>query len=157
MSLDEIYGELAAHMVKGLMYHDQLSHYFAFLNEDSHADKHREAYLKESKAYSKFCKYYICHHGKLVPEQRIDNPNVIPSSWRKYTKEDVDDSTRVNGVNTALDIWVNWERDTKALYSKMYNEFVNMGAVADAMFLCDYIRDVDHELAQAMHEKIEYR
>ena len=31
MTLEEIYSELSAHMIKGLMIHDQMSNYYCFL------------------------------------------------------------------------------------------------------------------------------
>lgn len=32
MTLDEIFSELSAHFIKGLMFHDQMSNYFDFLH-----------------------------------------------------------------------------------------------------------------------------
>lgn len=147
MTLEEIYSELNAHMIKGLMIHDQMSNYYCFLNLKGYAECHKYHYLSESQNYMEVNRYYLRHHNKLIKSKQIDDPKVIPNSWYAYERKDVDATTKRNAVKTGLEKWIDWEKDTKTLYQKMYVELMNMGEVADAQFLECFICDVDEELA----------
>ncbi len=149
MTVEEIYSNLAAHMIKGLMIHDQMVDYYCFLNLKGYAMCHKYHYISENWDYMKLKKYYIKHHGKLIPEKSIENPKVIPSNWYSHIKADVDVSTVRNGVKTGLEKWVAWETETKELYQKAYKDLIALGAIADANFICGFIEGVDWELVQA--------
>lgn len=149
MTVDEIYGELGAHMIKGLMVHDQLANYYEFLGLCGYKRCHEYHYMHESCEYRKMCSYVITHHNKLVPQMPVDDPKVIPDSWYRYTRQDVDSNTKKNAVKNGLNVWVEWEKETKALYEKAYKDLMDMGEVAGACYVRCLIKDVDHELKKA--------
>lgn len=149
MTCEEIFTKLSEHMIKGLMVHEQLANYYEFLNLPGYSRCHEYHFMKESCSYRKLCRYYIDHYNKLIPETEFDNPEVIPASWYSHERKDVDASTKKNAIKTGLEKWVEWETDTKKLYSDMYKEMIENGSVASAKFLCEYIEDVDHELKKA--------
>lgn len=149
MTVEEIYKELAEHMIKGLMIHDQLADYYDFLGLKGYRKCHEYHYLDEACNYRKLCKYFVNHHNKLIHIDEIDNPEVIPESWYKYTRQDVDSNTKKNAVKTGLRIWVEWERDTKELYEQMYKELIDINEVASACIIKCFVEDVDHELEKA--------
>ena len=43
-SVEDIFANLSAHMIEGLMIHDQMASYYKFLNLRSYAECHEERY-----------------------------------------------------------------------------------------------------------------
>ena len=157
MTVDEIYSRLSAHMIKGLMTHEQLANYYDFLGLKGYKRCHEYHYLDETCGYRKLCRYFINHHNRLVPYSDVDNPDVIPQSWYRYSRQDVDPNTKSNGVRNGVNIWVDWEKETKHLYEEMYTELINIGEVASAMEIKKFICDVDKELKKAERKQLELK
>lgn len=149
MSVEEVFSTLSAHMVRGVMLHEQLASYYDFLGLKGYKRCHEYHYLCESINYRKLCRYYINHFNKLIPEKDIENVNVIPMSWYRYSRDDVDTNTRRNAVKTGVETWVAWEKETKNIYEKAYKDLFEMGEVAAALKIACFIEDVDRELKQA--------
>ena len=149
MTVAEIYSQIANHMIKGMMMHEQLANYYDFLGLSGYKRCHEYHYLAETCAYRGLCRYYINHHNKLIPYSDVENPDVIPSNWYNYTRQDVNSATKKNAVRTGLTTWVQWERDTKSLYEHMYKELIDIDEVASAMKIQELICDVDCELKKA--------
>ena len=149
MTVEEIFSGLNAHMIKGMMIHEHLANYYDFLGLKGYKRCHEYHYLDESINHRKLNRYYINHFNKLIPESKIDDPDVIPDGWYRYTRQDVDSNTKRNAVKTGLEKWVMWERETKKLYERMYKELMDIDEVAAAMFVKGMICDVDCELKKA--------
>lgn len=60
--------------------------------------------------------YYIEHYNKLIEVQNKDKINIIPSLWYKHKREDIDMQLKQQSVENAMQIWINWERETKKFY-----------------------------------------
>lgn len=103
MTVEEIFAEVSAHMIKGLMIHDQMSHYYCFLNLKGYSKCHKYHFLKENQDYMELNKYYLHHHSRLIKEKPIEDPKVIPNSWYAYNREDVDATTKRNAVKTGIE------------------------------------------------------
>lgn len=155
MTIDEIFSQLGAHMVEGLMIHSQMSDYFGFIGLDGYQECHKYHYFDENSNYKKLCDYYLHHFNKLVIEQPFKNPSIIPESWYQYTRHDVNATTRKNSIQVAMERWVNWEKDTKKLYEMLYQQLISLNEIAAARFLETFIEDVDEELAGACQKHIE--
>ena len=149
MTCEEIFKELAEHQVKGMMIHEQLANYYDFLGLPGYRDCHEYHFLHESCMYRKLNRYYINHYNKLIPEMEFEQVSEIPESWYSHSRSDVDVNTKRNAVKEGLTKWVEWETETKNLYSNMYKEIMENGNVAAAHFLEEYIEDVDCELKKA--------
>jgi hypothetical protein len=85
----------------------------------------------------------------LIPKFEVENPEVIPDSWYRYSRIDVDNNTKKNAVKNGLSMWVEWEKETKSLYEQMWKELMDIGEVASAMKIKELICDVDCELKYA--------
>ena len=149
MTIVEIFSELSNHMIKGMMVHDQMSNYYRFLGLNGYAKCHEYHFMKETCGYRKLQRYFISRYNKLIPETEFNNPSIIPESWYAYTRQDVDASTIKNAVKVGLTTWVDWERDTKDLYQRLNAELYDLGEIATAKFLEEYISDVDCEHKKA--------
>ena len=157
MTVEDIYSKLAAHMIQGLMAHEQLANYYDFLGLKGYKRCHEYHYLEETCNYRKLCRYFINHHNKLIPESEVDNPEIIPQSWYKYSRQDVDTTTLTNAVKNGVSTWVNWEKQTKQLYEEMYKELMDINEVASAMKIKEFICDVDKELKCAERKYLELK
>lgn len=155
MTVEEIFSELSAHMIKGLMVHDQMAKYYCFLNLKGYVKCHTYHYLCENKDYMELNHYYHKYHNKLIKEQPVSDPKLIPNSWYTYLRIDIDATTKRNAVKTGLEKWASWEKDTLDLYSKMYQELLSLGEIADAEYLACLIKNVNDELAHANTELID--
>ena len=149
MTVEEIFKDLASHMIQGMMVHEHLANYYDFLGLEGYRECHEYHFMQETCAYRKLCRYYMAHYNKLIPDSRIDTPDVIPGSWYNYSRQDVDANTKKNAVKSGLTKWVDWETETKELYENMYQELFDLGEVSAATFLSCFIGDVDHELSKA--------
>ena len=155
MTVEEIFKELSSHMIKGVMIHEQLSDYYDFLNLHGYKRCHEYHAKCEMKHLRKLHRYFINHYNRLIEEDVIENPNVIPVSWYRYTRQDVDINTKRNAVKTGIEKWVAWEQETKDLYEKMYQELMNLGEVATAKRVSCSICDVGKELKWAQRKHID--
>ena len=88
-------------------------------------------------------------------EKSIPNPQVVPSNWYQHTRQDVSNETKKVSIQTGIEKWVQWEKDTKKLYERLYKELFTLGEQAAAAELEKYIIDVDYELAEASQLHIE--
>ena len=149
MTTEEIFSDLAAHQIKGLMAHSQLADYYRFLGLPSYADCHEKHYKSESCNWRKLSKYFINHFNKLVPVKPVDDPEIIPVGWYDATRQEVDTNTIRKSVQKGLETWVAWEKETKTMYESYYKNLMDNGDVAAAMFIKKFICEVDDELAEA--------
>ena len=146
---DQIFSDISAHQIKGLMIHSQLADYYRFLGLDKYADCHEGHYHEENNSWRKMSAYYIQHFNRLIMEQQIDDPKIIPDEWMKATRQDVDTSTKRRAVERGMKQWVDWEKDTKKLYEAAFAELLTLGEGAAAMRVKKCMCAVDDELAEA--------
>ena len=149
MAVEDIFSRLSAHMAKGLMIHDQIATAFGFLNLCGYQKEHEYHFYEESKNYRCLQDYYLSHYHKLIPEEEIENPQIIPANWRRYSKMDVDINTRRNAIKDLMKKWINWEEEAKKLFEDSYIELYNAGEVATAMKIKEFLLDTTQELAHA--------
>lgn len=149
MTVEEIFGKLASHMVEGIMIHDDMANAYDFLGLCGFAKCHDHHHIEETKNYRCLSHYYSTHYHKLLKLNELEQPKIIPDTWRKYSTPDVDVNTKRNAVKDLMNKWVTWERDTKKLYQEMRQELCAIGEVAAALKIDCYICDVDEELIWA--------
>lgn len=155
MEVNEIFSALSAHFVKGLMIHTQLANYYDFLSLRGYKRCHEYHFKKESCSYRKLNRYYLNHYNKLIEEQRVDDPEIIPESWYKYSRTDVDMQTKKNAVKSGVQRWVAWEKETKEKLQDAYIELLDKNEIATAMFIKKFIKDVDCELKYAERKMLD--
>ena len=146
MEIGEIFKKLSDRMVSGVMLHEQQADLFDFLN--LHGYKRMSEYNAkcEMKSYRKIHRYYINHYNKLIEEDVIENPNIIPMSWYKYARQDVDTNTKRTYVRENVEKLYKWEKETKELYENLYIEALDIGEAAAANKIMCLIHKVDKEL-----------
>ena len=155
MTTDEIFSELSAHMIKGMMIHDQMANYYDFLSLRGYKRCHEYHFKKETCGYRRINRYYINHFGRLIAEKKVEDPEAIPSSWYRYSRKEVDANTKRSAVRTAIEKWVVWEKETKTLYQSAVKDLRDNGDEAAALFIEEYVKDVDCELKYAERKALD--
>ena len=154
MEYDEVFANVKARILEGMVFHDEMTRYFDFLTLYGYRDKQRKQYEEETEGYIKLCDYYQHHYNKLIPHTPMERPDVIPESWYMYTRQDVDPNTKKQSVKSALKKWEEWESETRDIYEDMCGELLNNGEIASARFLMEYVDDVDAELCRVTNHRI---
>ena len=154
MTVEEIFSKLSAHIIKGMMAHDQLASYYQFLGLDGCKQCHEYHFLAETLSYRKIQKYYICKYNKLIPEEKIDDPDIIPDNWYKHLRQDVDAATKRSGVKSALTIWHDWEVETHNLYKTLYKELETLEEYSSADMVRCLMRSVEDEIKDVEKKKL---
>ena len=157
MTVEEVFVSIVNHQIKGVMFHAQMADYFDFLSLKGYKRMHECHYYEESCEFRSTCRYYINHYGKLLPSQNIPDPEVIPSNWLKYSRSEVDISTKRNAIKKAFQQWVEWEKETKKVYQEAWTNLIQEGEVAAALFVKEMICDVDCELKCAERMELDLK
>ena len=146
MTIEEIFVKLTNHMLEGVMIHEQFISYYQFLGLDGYSKCHEKHFKSESKNYRNIYNYYIKTYNKLLPASQFPQPEIIPSSWLQYTRQDVDAKTKRQAIQQGLDRWVKWERATYEFYHEVYNGLIQNKAYYDAEQVLQLMKDVKCEL-----------
>lgn len=102
MDIQDVFAKLKARMLAGMVFHDEMARYFDFLNLREYRNNHRKHYFEETENYHSLCEYYSHHFNKLIPNEPMERPSVIPDSWYMYTRQEVDSGTKKNAVKAAV-------------------------------------------------------
>lgn len=145
-TIDSIFSKLASHMTKGLMVHDQLSNYYSFLGMDGFAEEHAEHSNDEANKLRELKRYYMSNYDKMLEPAKVEEPNIIPQSWYRHTRDEVDPNTKRNGVQNGLKEWHEWESNTKHEFEKAYKKLMDIDETSAAFFVKDLIDGVIEEL-----------
>lgn len=155
MSYSEIFSELSAHFIKGMMFHDQMANYYDFLSLRGYKRYHEYQFKCDSCTYRKLNRFYINQYNKLIVEKPVSDPAVIPETWYRYSREDVDTSTKKNAIKVGISEWIRWETTTLSKLQQVQLELYDDGEVASAMFINRLIKQVSKELKCAKRKHIE--
>jgi hypothetical protein len=146
MTVEEVFATIGAHMIEGMMTHEALANYYDFLGLKGYKRCQEYHYLDETISHRSINRYFINHHGKLIPEKKVDDPEVIPASWYEHKREDVDTATKRKAVQEGYLKWRDWELETFELYKKLHKELMELNEIADAAKVETLICDVCQEL-----------
>lgn len=145
MSIEEIFTSLSSHIVEGMMIHSQMADYYYFLGLKTYACEHDKHYKSESDTHRKISHHYICKYDKLIPESLPKNPGIIPESWFKHMRTDVDPSTKKNAVKNGMNLWYDWECDTAKLYEQLAKDCLSLGDMYAYDLISNVLSDVYEE------------
>lgn len=154
MAADEVFSKIAMHMIKGIMFHEQVANCYGFLSLPGYKECHEYHYYSEIMSYRHLYHYSLDHCHKLIKIDEIHDPSIISANWYKYTTEDVDVNTKRTAVRDLVKSWVEWERETKTLLETGCKELYEMGEIAAAMEVSCMLKDVCKELKCAEKKRI---
>ena len=115
-TVEDVYAEVNARYIAALMFHDQMADYFDFLGLHGYKRLHEHQYYEESRERRKLNRYYINHHGRLIPDRFTGTVNMIPDGWLTANRISVGRSTKQKAVEDGFNAYREWEAETKKLY-----------------------------------------
>ena len=154
MTIEEIFSNISTHMSKGLLIHNQMASLYGFLNLRGYQKCHEYHYYEENYNYRCLQNFFLKHCNKLIHENSVEQPNIIPPSWYKFSKIEVDINNKRSAIKDLMKKWVDWEKETKALLESSYKQLYELGEINCATKIAEYIEDVSNELAAAQEEQI---
>lgn len=154
LTVDQIFSDLASHMIQGMMVHEQLMNLYLYLGLRGYAKEQEYHYISETEGYIRLCGYLIEHHDSLVKPGHPTDPAVIPDLWYNGKRQGISPQNRTQAIYYAMESWINWEKDTKFLYESAYKDLLSIHEVAAAEFIKDYILDVEEELTGIKTNKL---
>lgn len=144
-----IFARINAHLIEGIMFHDQMYELYLFIRLYSFASLHKKQYFSESKTRKRLNKYFITHRNMLIEETKLNTSSIIPVEWYSKDRFSITPDDVRKATMYSVSSWVEWEKRTKELYTEGYNKLMELGFAAEADFILSIIRDVDEELAYA--------
>ena len=154
MTTEEIFAKISTHMAKGLRIHSQIAILYGFLNLCGYQKCHEYHFYEESCNYRCLQNFFLAHCGKMLHEDTIEEPDIIPSNWYKFSKFDVDANNKRSAIKDIVKKWVDWEKETKSLLESSYKQLYDLGEIDCALKISYFIKDVSHELATAQEKQI---
>lgn len=176
--LQQLYSELIDRMKQGVEMHEQLADYYGFLNLPGYQKCHEYQMLCELLTYRKAKDAYMKEYNQLVPisnmmngmanmaanngMNNMNNGNnngnynyreVIPQTWYKYTRYDVDSGTKRTAVKDGFKKWVDYEKDTKQFLTNMVQRLEQQNDRESARKL-DYLIDHVQKEIETAEEKM---
>lgn len=143
---EEIFAQIKNRQIAALMFHGQMADYFDFLSLHGYKRLHEYQYFAESAEFRHISRYYINHHGKLLPEGFDGDIRAIPDAWLTANRMAVGKSTKQKAVEDGFNQYHEWETETKAVYSRYAARLRELGYEADAIMVDRLVEDVSHEL-----------
>lgn len=156
MSVEEIFSKIANHLAIGLLFHNQLISVYGFLNLKGYQQQQQRQYFEECHNYLDLKQFYFNQYGKMIQEdEEIKRPKLIPGNWYKYTKSEVDTSTKRTTIRDMFKQWIKWEEDTKLLLSNCYFQLMELKQICGANKILNMLSQVNQELSRARKQQID--
>ena len=152
--MEAIFSKLAAHLAKGLCYHNQFTSIYGFLNFEGYQKWQEYRFLEESKNYRALQNFYLQYYNKILIEDDYEKPHLIPSSWTKYKKVEVDIGTKRSTLREMMKTWIDWEEETVQLLSKDYKELNDAEDFYGSFYIKEMLKETEKELEEARTEYI---
>ena len=149
MTIEEIFSNILTHMAKGLLIHNQMASLYGFLNLCGYQKCQEYHYYEESRNDRNLQNFFLTHYNKMIHENTVEQPEVIPNNWYKFTKMEVDANNKRSAVKDIMKKWVEWEKETKTLLELSYKQLYELGEIDCAIKIASLIKDVSKELAGA--------
>ena len=156
MNVADVFKTISAHMIKGFMMHEQLADYFDFLNLHGYKACHEYHAQAEYRSLRRLHDFYINTYNKLIPEEKIQNPSVIPDSWYRYSRQDVDTKTKRQAVKDATEQWIAWETEARDTAITMAHELTAIGDDLASAYVLNLAEDAARELRWAQKKHIDF-
>lgn len=146
MSYTEIYEKICSNMLTALMFHEQATDIFDFLNLHGFKRMHEYQYMAESVERRRLKRYVLNHHNILVKDIQSEKLQIIPKEWYNYTRKDVTPQVRTQYIEKIFSDYCDWETASKQLYENCAKNLYELGMLADFQRVMELVDDVDCEL-----------
>lgn len=157
MTVCEVFSKISGHQQEGCKFHSDMIDYFDFLGLRGFKRVQEYHFFEETIGMEKTRRYFMSHFNKLIEPMVQESLLVIPDSWYRYNKLDVDGGTKKQAIKDAYEKWYEWETRTRDLYKEWYCELWNLKEIDAADEVEDLIEDVTEELKRIDRMRIDLK
>ena len=147
MTCQEAMLSIIQRQTEGLMYHDEMTDYYTFLNLGILKDLHKKQTKEELNSLRKAKCSFISTFGVLPIYTAVD-PRAIPPDWKSRTTEDVDEQSLKILIETSLSSYLNWEEKTCTIYKAAAKELKEHMHFPLYREVCEMIEEVQEEICK---------
>ena len=130
---------------EGLMYHDEMTDYYAFL----HLNVLKKLHHKQTKEELSTLRELKCDYIETfesLPYYIANDPKVIPVEWKNRSSSDVDETSLKILIKNSLEEYLSWEKETCEIYKQMAQVFKDNMHFYLYRKMCDFIEEVQKEI-----------
>lgn len=149
MTANDIFSNVSAKKIEGIMMHAQLADYFDFLGLMGFKRIHEYQFLEENAQLRGLHRYFINHFNMLLSDSAVSSKSYIPSAWNGYSRKDVKADAKKEAIKSCMVTWTEWEAEAKKELATAYADLIDLMEVAAAMKIKELLMDVDMELKRA--------
>ena len=153
----EVYAAINARQVTAMMFHSEMADLFGFLNLDGFKDMHEHQFLCESASFRAIRNYFMTHYGKLIPDEEVYPVEIIPDDWYRYKRTEVTAEVRKQAVKAAIEQYLDWEKETKEVYSQMASLLMSWQKTPDFGKVNELVQEVCEEIKRVEHLYLELK
>ena len=154
MQISEVYGMILKRQIEGVMFHDEMAQYYAFIGLHGYKHFHKNQSKEEMRAYMRTWCFYIDQYGRLPDEQQAKDPEVIPIAWRSVNMDAVSPTVKKQAVKDAIEKYVDWENETIRIYEQACSELWDMGDYIGGEKVKQNLVEANCELRKAKHKRL---
>lgn len=154
MQIEDIYGMILKRQIEGIMFHDEMAQYYAFIGLNGYKHFHKEQAKGEMNGYRRMWCFYIDQYGRLPAGQQAKDPEAIPALWRSFNSNEVTASMKKDAVKEGIEKYIEWETETIRVYEQAYTELWDMGDYVGCEKLKQNLLETDCELSAAKHRQL---
>lgn len=143
---------------EGVMYHDQMTDYYAFLHLDDlkhfHHERTKEELCSLRKAKCDYIKVF-----ESIPFYVTNNPQKIPLDWKTKTTASIDESSLKILLQKSLEDALAWERETCQIYkeaAKVFKEDMNFYLYKETCKMIEEVQNEIYEMSEMHTEAASY-
>ena len=154
MTPEEIFQKLSGRRIQGVMIHQQYADYYNFLGLHGYERCHQYQAYEELIGLTKLHDSFITVYDKLVPQAEFTNPEIVPQTWRRYSRNDIDGKTKRQAVRDGFDRWCAWETETLSIAENACKQLAEIGEAKGVEIAFMIVRDVTDELERIKRQKM---
>jgi hypothetical protein len=145
MNCKEVLLSIIQRQTEGLMYHDEMTDYYAFLNLDYLKHLHKHQTKEELEALRDTKCLFISTFG-MLPFYTATDPKVIPADWRTKSNTEITEASLRALVKSSLNQYLIWEQETCEIYKNAAKVFKDNMNFPLYRVTCELIEDVQKEI-----------
>lgn len=129
MTAYEIFANISAHQISGIMLHKNMMKAYEFLGIDFMAMWHKHQLMEEMQCSNDIDLFVIQNLNRVLTDRHSPAPFTVPSNWGNVSRLEISNTNRKQYFKEMFDKWHEWEKRTKALYDKSYLQLIEIGDI----------------------------
>lgn len=148
--------EICESIIEDIMRYNQMADIMDFMGCHGFKRMGEYSYYKASIALRKMHRYTINNCNRMVDEDSISNPEIIPQSWIAATRQQVDENTREKMVRQLIMGWKEYEKEKMSKLNNWQKKLLDEQQYCCAHMLMEYLDECREKVKRLERMIIEY-